>query len=236
MQAVGRVAGLYRHPVKSMAGEALSALDLDERGVVADRGLAVRTEDGKFGSGKSTRRFTRLDGLLEWRARTRAGTVEVAAPGEGYRRFDDPSVAASLSSQLGRRVSLTPEADVSHLDAGPVHLVTTSALAWLRDLEGGAPVDVRRLRPNLLIDSGEGHSGRPLEDDFVGARVAIGRVELEVVGRTERCRMIGLAQGDLDEAPSLLPRLARATRGHFGVYARVVRTGSIRLGDAVHVI
>ena len=65
---IGRVSALWRYPVKSMLGETTTYLDIDRRGVVADRQFAIRNANGKFGSGKSTRRFRRIDGLLGFTA------------------------------------------------------------------------------------------------------------------------------------------------------------------------
>jgi uncharacterized protein len=52
-----RIAELWRYPVKSMRGEQVEALTIDSRGVKGDRLFAVTDVDGKFGSGKNTRRF-----------------------------------------------------------------------------------------------------------------------------------------------------------------------------------
>jgi hypothetical protein len=41
-------------------------------------------------------------------------------------------IDTALSYTLGQPVTITREASISHLDAGPVHLLTPAALAWLR--------------------------------------------------------------------------------------------------------
>ncbi|HEV2887924.1 MAG TPA: MOSC N-terminal beta barrel domain-containing protein [Jatrophihabitans sp.] len=61
---VGTVALLARYPVKSMRGEQLASAEVERRGLVGDREWAVYTPDGGIGSGKSSRRFRRVDGLL----------------------------------------------------------------------------------------------------------------------------------------------------------------------------
>ena len=58
---VGTVRELWRYPVKSMRGERCEHLEIDHRGAIGDRLYAVRDEAGKFGSGKTTRRFRRID-------------------------------------------------------------------------------------------------------------------------------------------------------------------------------
>ncbi|MFI5914102.1 MOSC domain-containing protein [Dactylosporangium sp. NPDC051541] len=65
-----RIVEIRRYPVKSMLGETLPAAAVDARGLAGDRQWAVRGTDGKFGSGKTTRRFRRMDGLFRFRAFT----------------------------------------------------------------------------------------------------------------------------------------------------------------------
>ncbi|GIT46422.1 MAG: hypothetical protein Ct9H300mP12_10070 [Acidimicrobiales bacterium] len=74
------VIGLWRYPVKSMAGEAVEAVELDVDGVAGDRQWGVRDLDtDRLASAKKPRPF---GGLLDWSARiTDDGTVGVASPG-----------------------------------------------------------------------------------------------------------------------------------------------------------
>src|SRR3972149_7623580 len=65
---LGRVQELWRYPVKSMLGERRELIDLNARGVEGDRTYAIRDATGKFGSGKNTRRFRKIDGLFKFRA------------------------------------------------------------------------------------------------------------------------------------------------------------------------
>ena len=218
---------LWRYPVKSLRGEACDALALDARGVEGDRVFAVRADGGKLGSGKSTRRFCRIDGLLDLRAEL-DGEVPVVVLADGSRcRGDDPALPEALTAHLGQPVTLAREASVSHLDAGPVHLLTTASLAWL----GVGANEAVRFRPNVLIDA---VGADRVEDAWIGRRLGIGaQVELEVTERAERCRMVTLAQSDLSSAPRVLARIAREAGARFGVYARVLTAGRIAAGDPV---
>src|SRR5688500_18132075 len=69
-----KVVEIRRFPVKSLLGEVLPEADAGPRGLDGDRLWAVRDRDGKFGSGKNTRRFRRMPGLFGLRAHT-AGAV-----------------------------------------------------------------------------------------------------------------------------------------------------------------
>jgi len=230
MNEVGRIEQLWRYPVKSFLGEARDAVRLDGRGVEGDRLFAVRDVRGKLGSGKTTRRFQRIDGLFRFQAAWGEGVPEIVFPGGRRIAGDDPRVHAALSEALGQPVTLAREAAVSHFDAGAVHLVSTASLRWLGALLGGT-VDARRFRPNLVVDApGEG----AVEQEWRGAVLRVGaEVELRVAGPTERCVMVGFAQPGLGEDARVLAELAARAGACFGVYADVVTPGTVSVGDAV---
>lgn len=228
---VGRVLELRRYPVKSLLGERHDALALEQRGVVGDRLYAVRNEQGKFGSGKSTRRFRQMDGLFDLQA-TYQGENDLPTIGFPDGRVlagDDPALAGSLSAHVGVPVTLAREAEIPHHDEGPIHLVTTAALRAI----GVAPGEALRFRPNLVIDvPGDGM----IEERWIGREVRCGgEVRLRVTGRAIRCVMIGLAQEGMIADPHLLRRLGDINDAYFGVYAEVLVPGTVMLGDAVRV-
>lgn len=64
--SVGSVVALSRFPVKSTAGESLSSALIRYRGLLHDREWAAYTADGGIASGKKTRRFRKVDGLMSW--------------------------------------------------------------------------------------------------------------------------------------------------------------------------
>src|SRR3954447_21687593 len=64
--AIGRVAAIWRYPVKSMLGEQVDAAEVTGRGVLGDRAYAlVDAETGKVASAKDPRRWP---GLFAFRA------------------------------------------------------------------------------------------------------------------------------------------------------------------------
>ena len=118
------------------------------------------------------------------------------------------------------------------VDFGAVHLVTTGELARLRERIGGAAVDVRRFRPNIVVDAPA--DWRP------GERIELGDVVLQVLSPTPRCAIPGLAHGaDVPADATVLRTLARHYRmpvadlgraACFGMYAEVVRPGVLAVG------
>ena len=216
--------------MKSISGEGLDRADITPRGVAGDRQWAVRTPDGGIGSGKTTRRFRRVDGLLEFRA-VLAGTVPVVEFPDGRRlSADDPAVEEELSTTVGRPLALRPEADVPHHDESPLHLITTSGLDRLgRTL--GAPVDPARFRANVVLET-DGDEG-----DWTGRTLQLGPdVVVRLGPGMTRCVMVDLAQRDLPRHGRILTTLADAHHLTFGLQATVVRSGTVRQGDPARLL
>jgi uncharacterized protein YcbX len=121
--AAGTIRELWRYPVKSMGGERLDAIALDERGPRGDRLWAIHDQEkGAITTAK------RLPALLLMTARyleepgPEAGPgavppVAIRLPDGSEVRSDDPDVDDRLSAALGRRVSLSalrPASDRDH--------------------------------------------------------------------------------------------------------------------------
>ncbi|MGW5724058.1 MOSC domain-containing protein [Amycolatopsis sp. NPDC003865] len=225
---MGVVAALWRYPVKSMAGERLAEVLVDQRGLDGDRRYAVHDPGGKFGSGKNSRRFRHMPGLHAFAARY-DGDVPVVTFPDG-RVLRGSEITTQIADVLGfPGAELAREAAVPHHDEAPLHLVTTSSLAWLAERAPGVALDERRFRANVLLDTGT--SPELTEDAWVGERIRIGEVELEVLRKAVRCVMVGLPAEGLPAAPGLLKTIAEANDLTFGVQTRVVRGGTLRLGD-----
>ena len=106
---LGTVAQIWRYPVKSMAGDRLEAATIGSRGVVGDRGWAIReVERGGITNAK------RLPALRGCRARyleepvdgDAPPPVEVTLPDGTRVTSADPDAARQLSEALGRAVTL----------------------------------------------------------------------------------------------------------------------------------
>ena len=119
----------------------------------------------------------------------------------------------------------------TYVDAFPVLLMTTSALASLQDALPDSVVDVKRFRPNLVVATDE--VGHP-ELDWLGRRISVGETVLEVNVACPRCVMV---TREVDESipadRQVLRHIVRDLEQNVGVYATVVEGGEIREGDAV---
>jgi uncharacterized protein YcbX len=231
MISVGTVEALWRYPVKSMLGEQLTQAPVDARGVLGDRLYAVRDTDGKLGSGKNTRRFRRMDGLLDFSARYESDLVPLITLPDGKTvRGDDEHVDWAIGNGIGKPgVTLVKEDVIPHFDEEPIHLVTSASLRWLADLVPEAEVDARRVRPNLVLKVAS--VGRP-EDSWVGRELHIGsHLVLDIVNLAERCVMVNHAQQELPHSADILRAVTDANDLTLGVHARVRMSGWVRVGD-----
>jgi uncharacterized protein YcbX len=223
-----RLVELWRYPVKSLAGERLIAVAVDARGIEGDRAWALVDPDGCIASGKTTRRFRAVRGLMQHRSHLDHRQPVITLADGRSARADTPELGALVAAIAPPGWSLQREDRTPYFDAGAVHLVTTAALATLSRLAGDH-VPVPRLRPNLVLDVG--HAAPFPEDAWLGRTLAIGTVKLRIMERTERCVMVGHAQAALDARPKLLKAIGRANNACAGVYAEVLVPGTVTEGD-----
>ena len=119
----------------------------------------------------------------------------------------------------------------TYFDLFPIHLLTTSSLRLMSGLNPGAIWDVRRFRPNVLIDTGS--SAEAVENQWVNRAVRIGGFVVRGELLTVRCAMPMHAQADLPRDPTVLRTIVREAAQCLGLYASVIEPGSVAVGDAV---
>jgi hypothetical protein len=229
--SLGRIAALWRYPVKSMRGEALQSLAVDERGAIGDRYFALRDSDGRLGSGKTSKRFRQIDGLLGFTAATENGVVVVRFPDGRTMRADDPSLGSILTAACGMAIKVESEDQdrIMHRDSAPLHLLTEASIAWLRARLPDVAIDARRFRPNIVI---AGEATGLVEQEWLGRAIAIGEsLVINAARPTVRCVMTTQPQAELDAAPAVLRTLAEDNAASLGIYAEVLRPGTVRIGD-----
>ena len=287
MPVIGEIAGIWRYPVKSMAGEKLQSCVLGPSGIPGDRGWATRDE-----TAGEIRGAKKLGALMlcsaHYISQPAAGKIpaaEITLPDGSKVRTGEPEADRRLSELLGRQVTLRPLEPASnkehykrgmpdnpdmtaelremfgrleneplpdfaswptemqelfqftsplgtYFDAYPVHAVTTSTLKTLESKTPGSRFDVRRFRPNFVIES---DSDGLVEQKWVGKRVKIGETLIEVRVPCVRCVITTLQQKDLPKDPQVLRTIVRDAAQNVGIYARVTTPGTIKLGDTVEV-
>lgn len=139
---------------------------------------------------------------------------------------------------LIHRETVTEESMPSGLffDLGVIHLLTTATINRLRELYPQGRFEVRRFRPNIVVEPASGESGF-VENGWLNRTLGIGEeVRLRVFSPCPRCVMTTLPQGDLPQDYGILRAAAQHNQANVGVYAMVVQGGVVRRGDEVALV
>ena len=231
LRSVGRIAGLWRYPVKSMAAESLQAVDVGWFGVAGDRRWAfVRPDVPQSGFPWFTLREQVALRLYQPRYADpdlpeKSRTV-VRTPSGLELDVTDPALRAELNCR-GLQVL---RQDRGVFDTFPLSLITTKTVGSLAAAVG-VPLDVQRFRPNLLVETAAG-TGFP-EDDWVGCILRVGSLRMRVDKRDGRCAVITIDPQTGQRSPEILRAVARDRGGCLGVYGTPVEPGRVTLGDEV---
>ncbi len=120
-------------------------------------------------------------------------------------------------------------------DAAQLHILATGTLAHLGNLNRASRFDVRRFRPNILVDTGS-NADHFIEDDWLAGTLRIGEAAIAVTAPVVRCVMTTHDQGDLPRDLAVLRTAAAKHSALVGAYAAVEQPGRVRVGDRVLLI
>lgn len=246
----GRIAGIFRHPVKGFTPEPLDHAELAVGAAFPnDRLFAVENGPSGFDPAQPgfipKHKFAVLAVLADVaKARTRydeaTGMLSAVAPGlpPFAARLDEPAgrtdFAAWLTGLLGAGIRgqlQIVQAPGHHFLDHPLGHVSLINLASVRDLAAkiGKPVDPRRFRANLYV---EGWPAWAELGDGIDA-FALGPVRAKLFKPIVRCAATHVdpdtAERDLDIVRALFEHYGHQ---HCGIYLHVTEGGRVALGDA----
>lgn len=228
---VGRVVGLWRYPVKSMAAEKLSDVEVSWHGFAGDRRWAF-IRNGVTQSGFPWLTLRERSDLNHFvpsfvqPAHPDKSPTIVRTPSGAVFDVADPALAAELCRDGARAI----RQDRGIFDTFPLSLVTTQTLSRLSEMVG-VPLDVERFRPNILVETTNREAFS--EDGWVGSILRIGGVRMRVDKRDGRCAVITIDPFTSERNPAVLRTVARDRQGCVGVYGSTVQPGRIGLHDSV---
>ncbi|MGZ8337621.1 MAG: MOSC domain-containing protein [Allosphingosinicella sp.] len=232
-ETVGRVVELNRFPVKSMAADPVSAVEVDWQGIEGDRQYAFYLTDdpSRFPwlTARQVPELVRFTPRYRDPADPRMSPVDVRGPEGEWGDLRDPALLARLSGEAGRALALLQLGRGTH-DAMPISIATTATYAEL-DAGHGAPVDRRRFRTNILVESDVP------ERAWAGRRLGFGgwedSAELLTTDGIPRCAFITIDPDNGTRDPKILRTVAQKFDNRIGLYATARRPGQIRVGDQV---
>jgi len=234
---LGHISDIFRYPVKSMAGERLESAKIGWHGVEGDRRLAFRRLADRGG--------------FPWLSASRLPELLLYHP-IGRQDASGEPLPTHIRTPDGNEYSLTDEALVKEIATrhrADVELmqmkhgifddacVSAIALGTIRSIarEAGRDLDIRRFRPNLVIDT---EGAEPFEEDrWVGKVLEFGSdgtgPAVSVTMRDLRCVMINLDPDTAEANAEVMKTVIRMNENYAGIYGTVVRTGELRVGQVV---
>jgi uncharacterized protein YcbX len=210
-----KIVEIWRYPVKSMAGERLSAVELTGAGFVGDRVVQIYDAHGRI---VTARRFP---GLL----RLRATLGPEGEPLVDGRPWDSPEVAARVQAVVAPGATLARFDGPERFDILPLLVCTDGAVSMFGR-------DVRRLRLNMLIGGVHGASER----QWPGATLRLPRADIAIVDLRGRCVMTTYDPDTAEQDPSVLRDIVRRFGGRLCLNAQVMRPGHVKEGDSVQLL
>jgi uncharacterized protein YcbX len=216
-----RVQALWRYPVKSLAGEPLPQVELTSDGVRGDRIVHVRSRNGPL-TGRTR------PGLLTLPATTSAeGDVLIAG-----RPWASAQATALVAERAGPDAEPAAYDGPERFDVANLLVVTDGELDAFATAHG-APLDVRRLRPNIVL------SGVPYGDAErwpTATALAIGDALVGVHSPRARCVVTSIDPDTGAQDLDVFRRIRQDFAGLMALNCWVIRPGIIRVGDPVALV
>jgi uncharacterized protein YcbX len=212
---VAAVRELWRYPVKSLRGERVDDTVLTEGGLAGDRLVRAQSLTGRRISARQYPALLGLDGTT-----SADGTPLV----NGYPWSSDEAGALVRAASAGD-IRLIEDRSRIRFDVLPVSLVTDGAVDELG-------VDLRRLRPNIVI---EGISGLA-EREWQGLALQVGAAVVGVRQVRGRCVMTTFDPDTLEQDRRVLGRIVEEFDGRFALDCYVIEAGHIAVGDPFQVL
>ncbi|MER8556870.1 FAD-dependent oxidoreductase [Mesorhizobium sp. M1217] len=239
IHSFGSVASLWRYPVSSLAGQRVQELKLGSSGADGDRLFGLyETETGdpispsaKGASLTPPMLFAQLDTRTE---------LSLSLDGREWFRADSPNLQALLADLFGRSVSIVRYGtDIqgrlaqSRYKMNPIHLVSVQAIERLQRILPESQIDIRRFRPNIVLDM-------PTFDDYelpeyalLGQEFKIGDAVFKGSDKCGRCSFTTFELPGIPADRRVLRTLMSDFEKHFGIYCNVVSDGSAYVGAGV---
>ena len=119
-------------------------------------------------------------------------------------------------------------------DEAAVSVISLATIAGI-GREAGLDLDRRRFRANVVLETERSETF--LEDEWVGRMMVFGdgdpRPAVSVTMCDERCMMVNFDPDTAAKDTRVMKTVVRLNHNNAGVYATVVRCGTIHVGDRV---
>lgn len=207
---LGRLAAIWRYPIKSLVGERLAHVIVLPEGLEGDRERALFVRDGH----------------------TRVGKPYRGKENDRLHTLAQPDAAVQSAHERGVTVDLEHDEEERFFDDAPVSIIIDR---WLDGLSEhvGYRVEYQRFRPNFFVTT---QAPVPDEAALTGLQLQLGEVMLRVRYPIGRCvtTTYDLNGGEADAR--VLRYVAAERTNWMGVYCDVLRAGVARTDDALELV
>jgi uncharacterized protein YcbX len=208
------VQALWRYPVKSMRGERLAESTVQKSCLRGDRNIVVVSQSRNRVITARTH-----PGLLGLQASV---TAEGVTTIEGH-SWNSPEALALACEAAGETVSLVDAGEsLERFDVLPLLVATDGAIQEL-------DIDLRRLRPNIVIGGVPGQAERI----WPGAQLRSGDVAIHVAQLRMRCVMTTFDPDTLQQDLNILRKIVKKVEGKLALDCSVSAPGVLREGDPI---
>jgi uncharacterized protein YcbX len=240
LKQLGQICELVRYPIKSMAGASTETAVLGWHGLDGDRRFAFRRLEDR--SGFPWLSASRLPELILYHpcgldeSTGEPLPTHVRTPNGVQVELRSKELEQEITQRHGSEVELM---QLKHgiFDDACISVISRATMAEI-SRQAGLPLDSRRFRANLVLET---HEAKPFEEDaWVGGRLLFGegerRPEVTVTARDVRCVMINLDPDTARQDARMLKTAVQLNANNAGVYGTVVQTGALRVGQTVNLI
>ncbi len=252
MTTIGTVESLWRYPIKSMSGEAMTEAFMGFSGFYGDRCFAFKNSTARKGfpylnatvqqqmlryrpqfryaeraakPPNLTEAMSIAPGVTPANAEPNDLILDVVTPSGAVVAVDDPALIEMLGEGLRGENHLTlVRSDRALTDCRPVSLISLQTVRQV-EAELGIPIDKRRFRANVYLN---------LATDYGFAEDEL--VVIMVLERDPRCKMISLDPDTGEHNPEVLRKVAQAHAAFAGVYCAVLVEGILTKSDSIELL
>tara|TARA_R110002096_G_scaffold65006_1_gene158261 strand:- start:38374 stop:39030 length:657 start_codon:yes stop_codon:yes gene_type:complete len=212
-----------------MGAEALDEIDVSWHGLAGDRRWAF-VRDNAVHNGFPWMTIRDRSDMSHYvpsftnPRRPEISPTVVRTPAGAELDVSDPALAAEVCPEGAHLIRQARGA----FDTFPLSLITTQTVAELGNIVGAA-LDVRRFRPNILVEATD---DTPFQEDaWLGRVIRIGDMQMRVDKRDGRCAVITIDPDTGEQNPAVLKAVADERQGCLGVYGSTVEPGRVAVGD-----
>ena len=255
-----RVAWISVAPVKGMALEQRSHVQLETFGVRENRRFHVIGSDGRLMNGKQLGELQQIAPIWSEEKGTLVLRFPDGSAAEGTVALDGPVTTSFYGRQVDGRLVRGPWSEAltsfagrdlrlvqavgqgDAVDRGPasVTVLSTGSLDAMREAAGiSEPIDPRRFRMLFGVEGVDAHE----EDTWIGRRVRVGEAAVVLRGNVGRCIVTSRHPETgvrnlptLDVLAEYRDGIETTERLPFGVWGTVATPGLVRLSDAVELV